>query len=172
MRVGRAPVGTGANAIFRPVAQVRLQEMKWKSIFAGICGFAFGFWLCMPRDTVLLPRYEVLVADAAGKGLAGAEVKQSREDYAISGNVSSSLTSADSYGRAAFPAVRGRTSPLLRLIMCGRRMVTLGVHAPCGYRFQIVAEVPGYAEASRSESKLPLKGRGRLLRITMRQNTP
>ncbi len=121
----------------------------------------------MPRDAVLLPRYEVLVADAAGKGLAGAEVKQMREDYAVSGHVSSSLASADSYGRAAFPAVRGRTSPLLRLIVCGRRMVTLGVHAPCGYLHQIAVEVPGYSEAARSESKLPLKGRGNLLRITM-----
>ena len=152
--------------------RVACREMNWKNILAGVCGFAFGFWLCMPRDVVLLPRFEVLVGDVSGKGLAGAEVKQVRQDYAISGSVSSSLSTADGYGRAAFPAVRGHTSPLRRLIVCGRRMATLGVRAPCGYRVQVVAEVSGYAEASRSESKLPLKGRGHLLRITMRQIVP
>lgn len=146
--------------------------MNWKNILAGVCGFAFGFWLCMPRDVVLLPRYEVLVDDVSGNGLPSAEVKQVRQDYAITGTVSSSLSLADGYGRVAFPAVGGRTSPLLRLIVCGRRMVSFGVHAPCGYRVQIAAEVPGYTEASRSESKLPLKGRGHLLRIVLRRPGP
>jgi hypothetical protein len=142
--------------------------MTWKHLLAGLCGFAFGFWLCMPRDVVLLPRYEVLMEDASGKGFPLAEVKEFRQDYAISGATSSSIATADSYGRAAFPPVHGRTSPLLRLIICGRLMAAHGVHAPCGYLHQITAEVPGYTEASRTESDLPLKDRGRLLHITMR----
>jgi hypothetical protein len=142
--------------------------MTWKHLLAGLCGFAFGFWLCMPRDVVLLPRYEVLMEDASGKGFPLAEVKEFRQDYAISGATSSSIATADSYGRAAFPLVRGRSSPLRRLVFCGRLMAAHGVHAPCGYLHQITAEVPGYTEALRTESALPLKDRGRLLHITMR----
>ena len=142
--------------------------MSWRHYLAGLCGFVLGFWICMPRDVVLLPRYEVLVEDASGKGLASARVEQLRQDYAISGAVSHSFSDADSYGRSAFPAVGGRTSPLLRAISCARQMAAHGVHAPCRYLHQFAVEVPGYAEAGRSESDLPLKGRGRLLRITMR----
>jgi hypothetical protein len=142
--------------------------MTWKHILAGLCGFGFGFWLCMPRDVVLLPRYEVLVQDAFGKGFPLAEVREFRQDYAITGASTSSLATADSYGRAAFPPVHGRTSPLLRLIVCGRLMAAHGLHAPCGYLHQIAIEVPGYTEVSRTESELPLKGRGRLIHITMR----
>jgi hypothetical protein len=146
--------------------------MKWRHLLAGLCGFAFGFWLFMPRSVVLLPRYEVLVTGATGKGFPLAEVTEFRQDYAISGAASSSIATADSYGRAAFPLVRGRTSPLRRLVLCGRLMAAQGVHAPCGYLHQITVEVPGYAEASRSESALPLKDRGRLLRITLRPINP
>ena len=116
----------------------------------------------------LLPRYEVLVEDASGKGFPLAEVREFRQDYAITGASTSSLATADSYGRAAFPSAHGRTSPLRRLIVCGRLMAAHGVHTPCGYLHQIAAEVPGYVEASRTESELPLKGRGRLIHITMR----
>ena len=146
--------------------------MNWKQILAGFCGFAFGFWLCMPRDAVLLPRYEVLVTGPSGKGIPAALVQQTRQDYAISGTTSSSLATADSYGRAAFTPVRGHTSPLFRLILCSRRKVALGLRAPCGYLHQISVQLPGQVEASRSETKLPLKDRGRLLRITMRLSNP
>ena len=139
--------------------------MTWKHLLAGICGFTFGFWLCMPRAVVWLPRYEVLVVDANGVPFPGSEVRQVREDIAAA---SSTIATADSYGRAAFPSVHGRPSPLLRLFACERQMATHGIHAPCAYRQQIAAEIPGFVEASRTESDLPLKGRGRLLRITMR----
>jgi hypothetical protein len=142
--------------------------MGWKHYLAGLCGFVLGFWLCMPRNVVLVPRYEVLVEDASGKGLAAAQVEQLRQDYAISGATSFSFATADGWGRAAFPAISGRTSPLRRMIFCGRRMAAQGVHAPCGYLHSFAVEVPGYAEASRSESDLPLRGRGRLVHITMR----
>jgi hypothetical protein len=146
--------------------------MTWKHLLAGLCGFGFGFWLFMPRDAVLLPRYEVLLEDASGKGFPLAEVREFRQDYVISGVTSSSIATADSYGRAAFPVVHGRTSPLRRLIVCGRLMAAHGVHTPCGYLHQIAVEVPGYAETSRTESELPLKGRGRLIHITMRATGP
>jgi len=146
--------------------------MGWKHYLAGLCGFVLGFWGCMPRNVVLMPRYEVLVQDATGKGLTSARVEQLRQDYAISGAESHSFSVADSYGRAAFPAVSGRTSPLLRVISCGRQMAAHGVHAPCGYSHQFAVEVPGYVEASRSESDLPLKSRGRLVLITMRAVSP
>ena len=126
----------------------------------------------MPRNVVLMPRYEVLVQDASGKGLASAQVEQLRQDYAISGTTSFSFSTADSYGRVAFPAVSGRTSPLLQMLACGRQMAAHGVHAPCGYRHEFVVEVPGYAETSRSESDLPLQSRGRLVHVTMRAAPP
>jgi hypothetical protein len=107
--------------------------MQWKQYLAGLCGFLFGFWMCMPRDVVLMPRYEVLVTDASGIGASSAVVKQVRQDYAITGAVSSSLATADSYGRVAFPPVPGRTSPLFRLIFCARLKIAGGAHAPCGY---------------------------------------
>jgi hypothetical protein len=146
--------------------------MTWKHIVAGLCGFGLGFWFCMPRDVVLLPRYEVLVSANSRKGISEAQVEQVRQDYAITSTVSTSLATADDYGRAAFPAVRGRTSPLLRTVVCVRQMRAHGLHAPCGFSQQIVVEVPGYSEVGRAESKLPLKGRGRLLNITMRADTP
>jgi hypothetical protein len=146
--------------------------MSWKHYLAGLCGFVLGFWFCMPRDVVLMPRYEVLIEDASGKGLASAQVEQLRQDYAISGTTSHSFSTADSYGRAAFPAVGGRTSPLRRVIVCGRQMAAQGVHAPCGYLHSFAVDVPGLAEAGRFESDLPLKGRGRLVRITMRVVPP
>jgi hypothetical protein len=142
--------------------------MNWKHILAGICGFAFGFWLCMPRDVVLLPRYEVLVLDENGIAFPSAQVEQVRRDFAVSGLTSSSLATADSYGRAAFPAVRAHTNPLLRLIVCGRQIAAHGIRTPCGFHQQITAEVPGYTEASRSETTPPLKSRGRLLRLTLK----
>jgi hypothetical protein len=146
--------------------------MSWKHYLAGLCGFVLGFWFCMPRNVLLMPRYEVLVEDASGKGLASAQVEQVRQDYAISGTTSFSFSIADSYGRAAFPAVSGRTSPLRRAILCGRQMAAHGAHAPCGYAHSFALDVPGYAEASRSESDLPLQSRGRLLRVTMRAAPP
>jgi len=146
--------------------------MTWKHLLAGLCGFAFGFWLCMPREVLLLPRYEVLVTVASGRGFPHAEVRQLRQDNAVSAATSSSFATADSYGRAAFPAVRATTSPLRRLILCARLMAAQGIHTPCGYRHQITAEAPGYVEASRSESDLPLKDRGRLLRIAIRPANP
>jgi len=146
--------------------------MGWKHYLAGLCGFVLGYWLCMPRNVVLMPRYEVLVEDASGKGLASAQVEQLRQDYAISGTTSSSFSTADSYGRAQFPAVSGRTSPLLRIIHCGGQMAAHGVHAPCGYIHSLLVDVPGYAEASRSESDLPLRSRGRFVHITMRRVPP
>jgi hypothetical protein len=142
--------------------------MSWKHYFAGLCGFVLGFWFCMPRNVVLMPRYEVLVEDASGKGLASVQVEQLRQDYAISGTTSFSFSTADSYGRVAFPAVSGRTSPLLQVIACGRQMAAHGVHASCGYMHSFAVDAPGYAEASRSESDLPLKSRGRLVRVAMR----
>lgn len=144
--------------------------MNWKHILAGICGFALGFWLCMPRDTVLLPRYEVLVAAENGAPFASAHVEQVRRDFAVSGQTSASLATADSYGRVAFPAVRAHTSPLLRLIVCARQIAAHGVHAPCGFHQQITANVPGCTEVSRTEAPLPLKSRGRLLRLTFKRN--
>lgn len=141
--------------------------MGWKHYFAGLCGFVFGFWVCMPRNVVLMPRYEVLVQDASGKGLASARVEQLRQDYGISGTTSHSFADADSYGRVAFPGASGRTSPLLQAVACGRQMAMHGIYAPCGYRHEFAVEVPGYAETSRPESDLPLKSRGRLVRITM-----
>ena len=146
--------------------------MGWKHYLAGLCGFVLGFWICMPRDVVLMPRYEVLVEDASGKGLASAQVEQLRQDYAISGTTSFSFSTADNYGRVAFPAVSGRTSPLFRAIRCGREMAAHGIHAPCGYLHAFNVEAAGYAEASRSESDLPLRSRGRLVRITMRAAPP
>ena len=143
-------------------------EMGWKHYLAGLCGFALGYWFCMPRVVVLMPRYEVLIEDASGQGLASAQVEQLRQDYAISGTTSFSFSTADSYGRAAFPAVSGRTSPLRRVILCGRQMAAHGVHAPCGYLHSFAVGVPGYAQTGRSESDLPLRRRGRLVRITMR----
>jgi len=142
--------------------------MTWKHILAGICGFALGYWLCMPRDIVLLQRCEVLVTGADGKGLPPIYVKELRQDNAISGETSFSLALTDGYGRTAFPPVRGRTSPLRRLIFCGRLMAAHGVHTPCGYLHDVTVDVPGYVEGSRSESDLPLKGRGHLIHITMR----
>src|SRR4051812_13480512 len=117
------------------------RQMNWKHILAGICGFAFGFWLCMPRDTVLLPRYEVLVLAENGSALPAAHVEQVRRDFAVSGVTSTSRATADSYGRVAFPAVRAHTSPLLRLIVCGRQIAAHGIHAPCGFHQQITADV-------------------------------
>jgi len=146
--------------------------MSWKHYLAGLCGFVFGFWFCMPRNIVLMPRYEVLVEDPSGKGLASVRVEQLRQDYAISNTTSFSFSTADSYGRVAFPAVSGRTSPLFRVIFCGRRMATQGIHAPCEYLHQFAVEAPGYVEAGRSESDLPLRSRGRLVRITMRAVPP
>jgi hypothetical protein len=142
--------------------------MRWKQYLAGLCGFLFGFWICMPRDVQLMPRYEVLVQDANGKGLPAAQVEQLRQDYAISGATSFSFSTADAYGRAAFPAVGGHTSPLLRIIVCGRQKASHGIAAPCGYLHQFVVDAPGYTEASRSESDLPLRDRGRLVRFTMK----
>lgn len=147
-------------------------SVGWKHYLAGLCGFVVGFWLCMPRNVVLMPRYEVLVEDATGKGLAAARVEQLRQDYAVSGTTSFSFSTADSYGRVAFPAVSGQTSPLLRIIRCGRQMAAHGVHAPCGYVHSFAVDVPGYAEADRSESDLPLRSRGRLVHITMRAVPP
>jgi hypothetical protein len=141
--------------------------MTWKHILAGLCGFSLGFWFCMPRDVELLPRYEVLVVDAAGKGFAHAYVKESREDHAITGLTTSTLTIADDYGRAAFPLVRGRTSPLLQTIVCVRLMKSSGMHTPCGYSHQITTDIPGYTESSSTEAPLPLKKRGILIRIIM-----
>jgi hypothetical protein len=143
--------------------------MTWKHILAGLCGFTLGFWFCMPRDITLLPRYEVLVLDSSGKGLPAIYVKQLRQDFAISNQTTSSLATTDSYGRASFTLVRGRTSPLRRAILCGRRMAIQGIHAPCGYLHQITADVPNYVEASRSESDFPLKSRGLLLHIIMQK---
>src|ERR1700728_155320 len=84
---------------------LQCRQMTWKHILAGLCGFGLGFWICMPRDVVLLPRYEVLVQDAFGKGFPLAEVREFRQDYAITAASTSSLAAADSYGRAAFPPV-------------------------------------------------------------------
>ena len=146
--------------------------MTWRHYLAGLCGFVLGFWLCMPRNVVLMPRYEVLVEDTSSKGLASARVEQLRQDYAVSGTTSFSFSTADSYGRVAFPAVSGRTSPLLRIIHCGRQMAAHGVHAPCRYVYSFALDVPGYAEAGRSESDLPLRSRGRLVHVTMRALPP
>src|ERR1700712_1336865 len=143
------------------------KEMNWKQIVAGVCGFSFGFWLCMPRNTPFLPRYEVLVSDVSGKGVAFAPVEQLRQDFALADKETRLLARADSYGRASFLGYGARTSPLRQLIVCGLRMKALGVHAPCGYRHHITAPVPGYSEAWRSESTLPLKGRGQLLQIIL-----
>jgi hypothetical protein len=143
-------------------------DMNWKHILAGICGFTFGFWLCMPRDILLLPRYEVLVTDAAGKGFPAVEVHQFRQDNAITGAASSSFATADTYGRAAFPSVGGHTSPLLRLIECGRLLKARGLQTPCGYHHQITVDLPDYTESTRTETDLPLKNRGHLLSIVLR----
>jgi len=151
---------------------VQFSYMSWKHYLAGLCGFVLGFWFCMPRNVVLMPRYEVLVEDSSGNGLASAQVEQLRQDYATSGATSFSFSTADSYGRAAFPAVSGRTSPSRQVILCGRQMAAHGVHAPCGYLHGFEVEFPGYVEASRSESDLPLRSRGRLVRITMRAVPP
>lgn len=142
--------------------------MTWKRIVTGMCGFSFGFWLCMPRDLELMPRYEVLVTDSAGTGLPFVLVKEKRRDLAITRSAGYSLATADMYGRAAFPAVQGHTSPLRRLGVCAQEKWAHGVDAPCGYIYQIEVQIPGYAEGFRNEQKLPLKGRGRLLRIVMR----
>jgi hypothetical protein len=142
--------------------------MGWKHYLAGLCGFMLGFWACMPRNVMLMERYEVLVEDASGKGLRAARVEQVRQDHAVSGTTSHLFADADSYGRVAFPAVSGRTSPLLQVFACGRQMAAHGVHAPCEYSHQFAVEVPGYVEANRAESELPLKGRGRLVLVTMR----
>jgi hypothetical protein len=142
--------------------------MNWKHILAGFCGFAFGFWLCMPRDAVLQPRWEVLVLDESGHGIAHAAVQEFRQDNVTHLGATSTIQTADSYGRAAFPAVHGRTSPLLRGIACGRQIASQGAHAGCGYFHDITAALDGYVEVARKESDLPLKGRGRLLQLTMR----
>ncbi len=139
--------------------------MTWKQIVAGICGFVLGFWACMPRELQLAPRYEALVLDAAGKGLAGVRVEQTRRDFAVTDRVSSSSALADAYGRVAFAAVRARSSPLLRAWVCGRRKTTLGVRAECGYSQEIHV---GLEEMSRVETELPLQGRGRLVVIRVR----
>src|ERR1700744_5758992 len=91
-------------------------SVGWKHYLAGLCGFVLGFWLCMPRNVVLMPRYEVLVENASGKGLASVQVEQLRQDYVISNTTSFSFSTDDSYGRVAFPAVSGRASPLLRIL--------------------------------------------------------
>ena len=142
--------------------------MTWKHIVLGVAGFAFGFWACMPREAVLQPRWEVLVVNDVGNGLAGARVHELRQDYITHRNDGTSEQIADSYGRAAFPAVRVRSSPLLRAIACGKQVVSQGAHASCGYYEDIVAELDGYAEAARSVSDLPIKSRGKLLMITLR----
>jgi len=133
-----------------------------------MCGFSFGFWLCMPRDIELMPRYEVLVTDSAGKGLPFVLVREKRRDFAITRSASYSLATADVYGRAAFSAIQGHTSPLRRLMVCAQEKWARGVNAPCGYLHEIEVRVPGYVEGFRDEAKLPLKGRGRLVRIVMR----
>ena len=122
----------------------------------------------MPRDIKLMPRYEVLVTDSAGKGLPFVLVKEQRRDVAITRSAGYSLATADIYGRAAFPAVQGHTSPLRQLVVCAQEKWARGVDAPCGYIYRIEVQVPGYAEGFRDETELPLKGRGRLLRIVMR----
>lgn len=142
--------------------------MTWKHIVMGVLGFALGYWFCMPRDTTLSPRWEVLVQDGKGRGLAAAEVTRTREsdfDRALNGYT---LQAADSWGRAAFPPVHVRTSPLLRALACVRELAH-SVHGTCGYRQNIVASVPGYVELKRTEEELPLIGRGRLLTITLRK---
>ena len=93
--------------------------------------------------------------------------RAARQDFAVSAKTSFSFSTADAYGRAAFPAVSGRTSPLLRAIVCGRLKVVSGISAPCGYLHTFTVEVPGYAEVSSTDSALPLQARGRLVRITM-----
>jgi hypothetical protein len=142
--------------------------MTWKHIVLGVAGFAIGFWACMPREAVLQPRWEVLVVNDVGNGLAGARVRDMWQDYITDRGDGESDQVADSYGRAAFPAVRVRTSPLLRAIACGKQIASQGAHAGCGYYQDIVAEVDGYAEAARSVSDLPVKSRGKLLTITLR----
>lgn len=142
--------------------------MNWKHIVFGVAGFAFGFWACMPREAVLQPRWEVLVVNDVGNGLAGARVHELRQDYITHRAGGTSDQTADSYGRVAFPAVRVRTSPLLRAIACGQEIASQGAHASCGYYEDIVVQVDGYAEAARSVSDLPIKSRGKLLTITLR----
>ncbi len=142
--------------------------MNWKHIVFGVAGFAFGFWACMPREAVLQPRWEVLVVNDVGNGLAGARVHELRQDYITDRAGGTSVQTADSYGRAAFPGVRVRTSPLLRTIACGKQIASQGAHASCGYHNEITAIVDGYAEAARSVSDLPIGSRGKLLTITLR----
>jgi len=142
--------------------------MNWKHIIFGAAGFLFGFWACMPREAVLQPRYEVLVINEVGNGLAGARVHELRQDYITHRAGGTSEETADSYGRAAFPAVRMRTSPLLRAIACGRQIASQGAHASCGYHHDITADVDGYTETTRSVCDLPIKSRGKLLTITLR----
>jgi hypothetical protein len=145
--------------------------MAWKKIVAGVSGFLFGFWFCMPRQALLQPRYEVLVSDASGKGIAGARVWQIQQDHITSRGQATSSAVADSYGRVAFPAVRKRTSPLLRTFACARQKIA-SRHEACGYSYNFTVETAGNTEIARSESDLPLHGRGRLLRITLGPASP
>lgn len=142
--------------------------MTWKHVVMGVLGFGLGFWLCMPRETALAPRWEVLVQDTAGHGLGGAEVTQTRSSDVAPSLSGYTIQTADGWGRAAFPAVHTRTSPLLRVIACVRVVIAHGPHSRCGYHQDIRADVPGYAESARREGNLTLKERGRLLTITVR----
>lgn len=146
-----------------------MERMTWKHIVLGLLGFSFGVWFCMPRDMSLAPRWEVLVQDGHGRGLAGAEVTWTREaDFAPALN-GYTLQTADAWGRAAFPAVSVHTSPLLRTFACVRMLVR-SVHGTCGYRQNIVAAADHTGELKRTEETLPLKGRGKLLTITLLKN--
>ncbi len=145
--------------------------MTWKHLLAGIIGFTFGFWFCMPRQTQLLPRYEVLVTDSEGQGIAAAPVIQRRQDFAVTG-LTTTIATADTYGRAAFPAIAARTSPLLRAILCTRLMAQNGIHTPCGYSHQITVDFPNRTESNRTYDPLPLKARGGLIHITMNPPRP
>ena len=143
-------------------------HMNWKHIVAGLAGFAVGFWLCIPRDTLLQQRWEVRVVDPAGNAIPGASVRELRRDYATGAGESTSLQTADSFGRVAFQAVRVRSSPLLQGAGCAVRMVTKGVQASCRYTQEITVAANGYTEAGRTAQSMRLKERGSLLKITLR----
>lgn len=143
--------------------------MTWKHILMGVCGFALGLWLCIPRDATLQPRWEVLVHDASGHGIPRAEVTEFRRDNVTPTGETHNIQFADSYGRVAFPPARTHTSPLLRGITCVKLKFAHGAQTPCGYQRWVAVTAPGYVETARRESPLPLKGRGMLLNITMQK---
>ncbi len=122
----------------------------------------------VPREKVLVPRYEVLLVDGAGKPLANVAVHQYQQDYSSSPSVDRTVEAVtNTEGLASFNSVEHTLTSGSEIVGCASQIVSTGAHASCGFHADITASSSNYVETARDVSTPRGEPHQRKLKLTL-----